>query len=539
MTRPPLRGTFRNDLRARAAYSEGAGIYRVVPQAVAVPVDSLDLAGFLAWASATKTALVIRGAGSAVTGSSVGEGVVVDLTALQPRILQVQPATNTAITSANVTLAGLEEAARPYGLRLPPDPASARWATCGGGFSTDAAGARTVRYGSLRRWAIGCAGVTADGEPFRILRGRISGAVPAAFQRFVDVGNDIRTNAAAVRRQMPPTRKNTCGYALAAWLEREDLTPLLAGSEGTLAVITEITWQLDPVPPARLQLRIDLPSLDVLGPLVESLLSTEPSACELLDRTFLEVARRDPSLTVPEGEAVLLLEYEGSADDGVSKRMEEAERLARRAGATALRARTSAESAVLTALRHAASPILATLPESTRSLQVVEDGCVPVARLGEYIALLRRAAASRNIPIVLFGHAGDGHVHANILPDVTLPGWEEPVASLFQEVTAGLLGLDGTPSGEHGDGRIRAGMLSLVYGDQIAQLMRRTKTAFDPHGILNPGVILPAGRTSPLSHLKVGADAAAIPQDIANALRTIERTGGYARSRLEIADGER
>lgn len=539
MSAPPLRGTYREDQRARAAYSEGAGIYRIVPRAVALPADQEDLARLIRWARDSGTALVPRGAGSAVTGSSVGEGVVVDLSALTPRQLNIDPAARRAHTSANTTLQELEIQAQAHGLRLPPDPASARWATCGGVFSTDAAGARSVRYGSIRRWAMGCGGVTADGEVFRIEVGEVSGAEPAAFARFAPVGSRIEALRAAIIARSSRTRKNTSGYALGAWLANHDLTQLLAGSEGTLAFITEITWRLDPIPPVRLALQVELGSLDQLGPVVEALLPTGPTACELLDRTFLDVARRDPSLAVPEAEAVLLVEYEGDSNEGVEQQADEAERAMAHLGARVTRARTQAEAEHLRALRHAASPILATLPESTRSLQVVEDGCVPIGRLADYIALLRRAASSRGIPIVLFGHAGDGHVHANILPDVTRPDWQDPVASLLEEVTAGLLALGGTPSGEHGDGRIRAGMLDRVYGRDVAELMRATKLAFDPDGILNPGVILPAGAADPLAQLKVGADAAAIPEDIANALRAIERTGGYGTSRLKIADGKR
>jgi FAD/FMN-containing dehydrogenase len=189
----------------------------------------------------------------------------------------------------------------------------------------------------------------------------------------------------------------------------------------------------------------------------------------------------------------------------------------------------------LWALRHAASPILAGLPEHRRSLQVVEDGCVPVERTGDYIRAVRQAAASRGIAAVMFGHAGDGHVHVNLLPEVQRPGWEAAVADLLEEVTSALVRLGGTPSGEHGDGRLRAGLLGRIYGEEVVALFRRLKQLFDPLGILAPGVILPAGEPA-IGRLKVGADAAPLPDDIARALREIERGGGYGRSRLELAD---
>src|SRR5207245_1356279 len=146
----------------------------------------------------------------------------------------------------------------------------------------------------------------------------------------------------------------------------------------------------------------------------------------------------------------------------------------------------------LWSVRKLASPALARLPPSRRSLQVVEDGCVPLEHLGKYIAGVRAAAERWCVPVALFGHAGDGHVHVNALPDTTVPGWEEALAGLFAAVTELLVKLEGTPSGEHGDGRLRAGLLERFYGADVVALFRDVKRAYDPRAILNPGVILPS-----------------------------------------------
>jgi hypothetical protein len=142
--------------------------------------------------------------------------------------------------------------------------------------------------------------------------------------------------------------------------------------------------------------------------------------------------------------------------------------------------------------------------------------------------------------VVIFGHAGDGHVHVNLLPEIGRPGWEDSVASLLEAVTDALVRLGGTPSGEHGDGRLRAGLLARIYGEEVVGLFARVKRAFDPLGILNPGVILPAAdgaAVRPIRRLKVGEHAVALPDDIARGLRRIEQRGGYAQPRLELADG--
>ena len=276
-----------------------------------------------------------------------------------------------------------------------------------------------------------------------------------------------------------------------------------------------------------------LRSLDALGDAVASLLVHEPSAVELLDRTFLElVGEAGP-------EAVLLVEME--RDDPAAAR-EAVERAADGGGAVGGErgpGLTQAAAERLWALRHAASPILAGLPETRRSLQVIEDGCVPVARMGEYIRAVREAAAARGLAVVIFGHAGDGHVHVNLLPEIGAGGvggrrWP----SLLEAVTDTLVRLGGTPSGEHGDGRLRAGLLARVYGDEVVALFARVKRAFDPLGILNPGVILPVRRAGRSAGSRSARSAVALPgRHRARASGASSSAADTPSSRLELADG--
>jgi len=532
---PPIRGVYRTDLRARAAYAEGAGIYRILPEAVCVPADRQDVVSLVRWASAHRAPLVPRGAGSAMGGGNVGEGVVVDLTGLERR-LEILPAERIARTSANITLAELNAAADPHELRVPPDPSSGRWATMGGLVSTNAAGARSVRYGSVRRWVRAVELVTPGGEVLVLRRGGGSGDGSTARRFEAELAPALREAAPLIAARFPRTRKNSSGYALDAWLASGDLLDLIVGAEGTLGLVVEVEWALDPTPAHRAALRVELRSLDDLVKAVAALHGAEPSAIELLDRTFLElVSRTVEGEGLARAEAILLVELERSNAGDLARAVDAAAEAVRPIAASVETALSPTSAARLWALRHAASPILARLPEHRRSLQVVEDGCVPVERTGDYIRAVRQAAASRGIAAVIFGHAGDGHVHVNLLPEVGRPGWEAAVADLLEEVTSALVRLGGTPAGEHGDGRLRAGLLGRIYGEEVVALFRRLKQLFDPLGILAPGVILPAGEPA-ISRLKVGADAAALPDDIARALREIERGGGYARSRLELAD---
>jgi FAD/FMN-containing dehydrogenase len=148
---------------------------------------------------------------------------------------------------------------------------------------------------------------------------------------------------------------------------------------------------------------------------------------------------------------------------------------------------------------------------------------------------LREAARARQVPVALFGHAGDGHVHVNAQPDVTATGWRDRVRALFDDVTALLARLGGTPSGEHGDGRLRAGVLHRFVGADGLAAFRAVKDALDPVAIFNPGVIIPAPDWDPLADLKVGADAAPIPHDIAARLRAVERSAGWAVPKTELS----
>jgi FAD/FMN-containing dehydrogenase len=464
-------------------------------------------------------------------GHNVGAGVVVDLSH-GFRELSVDPRCRLARAGASVTWAELDAAARPYGLCLPPDPSSGAFATCGGMVSTNAAGPRSVRYGSVRRWVEAIEVVGADGEPRTIRRGGRKGPW------------HLTPDTRHLASQFPKTRKNSSGYALDAFAASGDELDLWIGSEGTLGIVTAVEWRLDPIPPDRAGAALGFGDLAALTEAIPFLLSLNPSAVELLDATLLDLIGRkgvagthppSPLPLPPNLACLLLVEFEretaaaarGVVGDAVRGLKEHA-----------LHVATAVDRAGLEDLwrvRRLASPALARLPHTTRSLQVVEDGCVPTERLGEYVAGLRARAAEHGVPVAIFGHAGDGHVHVNALPDVTRPGWREAVGALYDDVTGLLLSLGGTPSGEHGDGRLRAGVLERFFGARVTALFRDLKRAYDRRSIFNPGVIIPAAGWTPLADLKVGPDAAPIPDDIAQGLREIERRADWGIPKARLA----
>jgi len=262
------------------------------------------------WAEATGTGLIPRGAGSGIPGGSIGPGVLVDLRDYVPSRLEIDPEQRTAVTGAGVSLRELNTAAARHGLRLPPDPSSGTWATLGGMVATNASGARSVRYGSVRRWVTHLELVGKEGRVMRPTR-RLGGSAARRLGGSAK-GPSARTQE-LIRTHFPKTRKNSSGYALDAWLESGDLLDLFVGAEGTLGVVTEVTWRLDPVPAFRGALQVEVLAVDRVADVIGTLVATGPSVCELLDRSFLDVVRSGTSGTdvvVPDAAAVLLLEYE-------------------------------------------------------------------------------------------------------------------------------------------------------------------------------------------------------------------------------------
>ncbi len=529
---PGFHGAFRTDEEARALYAEGAGVYRILPAAVAAPLDLDDLVSLVRWARASGQALVPRGAGSGMPGHNVGAGIVLDLRRGFREAAAVDAGSRTARAGAATTYRELNGAALAHGLRLPPDPSSGAFCTLGGMVGTNAAGAHSLRHGAMRRWVRALEFVTADGEVGRALpHGRTAareGGGTAAEQRFLrDIAPAIEASQGELEARRPKARKNASGYDLLPPDDGGWVKNLLVGSEGTLAIVTAVEVGLATLPREVATLLVALGDLADLAPALDKLDAFEPEAVELLDRTFLDFVRAAAHASVPaDTAAVLLVELEGDGRD--------AEAALHGFAARVVRADEPGAAGKLWETRHLASPILAGLPDHVRSLQIIEDGCVPRPRLGTYVAGLRRIARAHGFDVVIFGHAGDGHVHANVLADAGDPGLVARLLACLDEVTRLQIALGGTPSGEHGDGRLRAPYLPALLGERYADLARSVKRAFDPDGILNPGVKIAAGPALEAGNLKVGPAAPRVPRDVAEALRRIEKEAGYGLDRLSL-----
>lgn len=543
MKPPGFRGAFREDELARAMYSEAAGIARAMPGAVAVPVDADDVVLLVKWAAATSTPLIPRGSGSSMSGGAIGSGTVVDLSRMN-HLSRINHTEKTVWADPGVILATLDVAARRRGLRFPVDPASGSFCTLGGMVSTNAAGAHTLRYGATRAWVNALDCVFSDGERTVITRGEAPPRKIEAIRRFMRdahaelVGSDKRRPILH-----PGVRKESSGYAVHIYATKADIIDLIVGSEGTLAIIVGVQLCLSPVPAATGSLLGSFASIEDATGAATMAVEVGASACELLDRTFLAYAASsqagDEKLRerLDSAAAILLAEVEGESSAIAAKKADDLAAAFRASGATHVDvALTPDAERELWELRHAASPILAAM-ERVTSMQFIEDGAVPLSRLPDYVKGVRQALAAREVSGVIFGHAGDAHVHVNPLVDVRQPDWREKVAGLLEDVVALTARLGGTLTGEHGDGRIRTPLLHRVWHKDALRAFSLVKKAFDPNNIFNPGVKIPLPGQSAIGDIKYDPALSPLPAAARSALDNLVAERAYNRFRLSLIEG--
>jgi FAD/FMN-containing dehydrogenase len=543
VTPPGFRGTFREDELARAVYSEAAGIARALPTAVAVPADAEDVVALVKWAAESRTTLIPRGSGSSMSGGAIGKGVIVDLSRIN-HLGKIDERARTVWVEPGVVWATLDVAARRRGLRLPVDPSSGPFCTLGGMVSTNASGAHTLKYGATRAWVNALDCVFSDGSRDVITRGETPPRRVDAVARFLrDAHGEIVSmdKRRAIRHE--GVRKESSGYAVHDYATKADLVDILVGSEGTLAIIVKIQLALSPLPPATSSVLGSFASLEDATTAAMKALEAGASACELLDSTFLTYAASAPSADATQRKfmdgaaAILLAEVEGDSTESAAAKAEELAGRFKESGAKVVDvALTPEREHDLWELRHGASPILAALDTST-SMQFIEDGAVPLEKLPDYVKGVRKALDDRQVPGVIFGHAGDAHVHVNPLVDVHEPAWREKVVGLLDDVVGLTARLGGTLTGEHGDGRLRTPLLDRVWNKDALRAFGLVKKAFDPAGIFNPGVKVPLPNQKPIDEIKYDPELPPLPAEARAALDSVVKARAYNQFRLSLIGG--
>jgi len=430
-------------------YGYDATQMEYLPDAVVHPANAAEVSAVLKLANRCGFPVFPRGAGSGFTGGALPKagGVVLVVTRMN-RILRIDTENLIAEVEPGVVTEQFQQAVEKLGLFYPPDPASLKFSTLGGNVAENAGGPRCVKYGVTRDFVMGLEVVLPTGEI-------------------------IRTGG--------ETYKAVVGY---------DMTRLLCGSEGTLGVITKIIFKLLPLPEAKKTMLTIFDSIDGAAKAVSTIIGAKiiPTTLEFMDYATLQCVEKRFNLGIPaEGRAVLLIEVDGDRDL-IEKQASRIHELIKPLGLVQFRAaKDNAESEELWRVRRLVSPSLRDINPTKYN----EDIVVPRSKVPDVIRTIEKIQQKYDIPIVNFGHAGDGNIHVNIMIDKDIPGHEEKAQCAIREVFQAALDLNGTMSGEHGVGLSKAPYIELELSPEQIKAMKGVKHALDPKNILNPGKMFP------------------------------------------------
>jgi len=449
-----VRGEVRRDRPTLEGVSGDASHLTGRPSAVVRPVDDDDIVALVRWARTESVPLVPRGAGTSLDGESVpADGaVVVDLTGWN-RVLELATDERWARVGPGIGNFALQEAVRPHGLFFPPNPGSWHRSTVGGNVATNASGPRSFRYGAARSWVRALAVVFGNGARARL-------------------------GTRSAKRSLGP-----------------DLLSLVVGSEGTLAIVTEVTVRLAPLPAVRRGLVVPVGATVGTGAIAARLAGAALeglSAVEYVDRATSRALADEGAPLGPADSAWLLLEVEGPTAAEAERRAARVVAELAASGVTAPPQPFDDADEMWTRRGESGSALDRRLGPRVR-----EDVAVPVGRTDELLAELERAAAEERVPLYVYGHLGEGSVHPNFAVDPA-----SPVAARLRERTVrAALALGGTISGEHGIGRLKRPFVEEELGPAAVGLLDAVKRWCDPDGILNPGKLYPTprggGRSAP------------------------------------------
>jgi len=420
------------------------------PDLVLLPRSTEQVSQVVQLAAAERLPLVTRGMGSGLAAASVPfqGGIVLAMTRMN-RILEIDPVNATVLVEAGVITAHLQAAVEKLGLSYPPDPSSIRHSTIGGNIACNAGGPHCLKYGVTGDYVLGLTVVLADG---RVLR---TGGKPI---------------------------KDVVGY---------DLKALFTGSEGTLGVITEALLRLIARPKFARTASVEFASLEDASRTINTILMTGivPATLELMDETAIACIEEAMHLGLPlDVEAILLVECDGSDEASVIRESEEIERICQQCGARRVKlAQDENERARLWQARRSVSPALARRSPN----KLGEDITVPRSAIPEAVRGLKAISQKYGLPIVIYGHAGDGNLHPAILFDKRDPAQWAKVGEMAAAEFTLALSLGGTLSGEHGVGALKRPYIEQALGPLSIEIQRRIKNALDSLNILNPGKVFP------------------------------------------------
>ncbi len=502
----------RFDDTSRQLYSTDASHYRIVPLGVVVPRTVADLQATVQIAAELNVPITARGAGTSLTGQSIGPGIVLDCSKYLNSVGEVDVAGRRVPVEPGVVLEHLNAKLAPHGLMFGPDVATINRATLGGMIGNNSAGARSVLFGQTVDHVRALTAILADGSmpEFRKLseveREAKEELATTEGHVYREVGKIVRGNAEEIEKRTPKIVRKVSGYNLAGLLPENakthanSLVPLLVGSEGTLAVVAGAELNLVVRPKQRGLL---VPHFDSLGAALDALaicLEFRPSAVELMDSMLIDLARNQLSLSRTMAAihgrpaALLMVEFFGETVAEVEDRVEKlAKRLTGINGMSdAVRATDPALRDPLWSLRSAAVPLLYGMPGDAKPVTFVEDCAVAPECLPEFAARFREIFHRHGTDGAFYGHASVGCLHIRPVLNLHDIGDIGRMRAIMADVTDLVLEFNGSLSGEHGDGLVRSEWNRKMFGDRMYDAFRQVKRAFDPANVFNPGKIVDA-----------------------------------------------
>lgn len=568
-------GEVRFDRYSRMLYSTDASLYQITPIGVVIPKTVDDIQATMEIAARHQVPVLPRGSGSSLAGQAVGAAIVIDCSKYLDQVLAIDAEARTVTAQPGIVIANLNKLLSKHKLMVGPDPASAERASLGGSIGNNATGSHSILYGMMADNVVGVKAFLADAsqayfgpvEPAALaakarsasLEGHIYQTVPQIVQRVLpDIisrwpkhwrrasGYNLDRLAAAL---LPPEQRNqlslgtrfrpeVCNPAL---IDHFNLAQLLTGSEGTLAVMTELTVKLVPTPARTGLAVIHFDDVIAACAAVPDILEMEPSAAELMDRQMIVLARAQPEwarkLHFVEGDpaGVMLTEFYGADEAELVSQIERLENHLRRRGykGTIVRVLAPAKVNDVWAVRKAGLNILMSRRGDLKPVPGIEDVSVPQERLAEYISeLLKFCMEEQQIPEVgVYAHASAGCLHVRPLLNMKKQHDVELLQIMGDFATDLCIKYSGAMSGEHGDGLARSAFNPRLFGSTLYSALQEVKAAFDPHNLLNPGKIVDA--PAPTTHLRMGPNYQTI------SLETVfdwGADGGYAPA-IEMCNG--
>ena len=527
-------GDIRLDAASRTLYSTDASMYQVEPLGVAIPKTQDDLQAAVELAAKYKVPILPRGAGSSLGGQAIGHALILDFSRWLDSVIRIDPDSRTAQVESGVVLADLNSAASKHGLTFGPDPASAERATMGGVIGNNATGAHSILYGMTADHLLEADVILADGSlatwgnynkdelgRMKDEKGIQGGIVRAAL--------NIKDNLSdSIKRNFPNTWRNSAGYRLNYLLPFSaskpsrwqgaypnihpssfSLHPLLAGSEGTLAVMRRATVRLVPKPKHTVLGVLAYQSIAEACDDVPRLLEFQPSAIELIPQMILRLARSVPAYARQMGwvmgdasaglnampAAVLVVEFSGDQPQVLRDTVH-------RIGDMLTTAESKEDQARIWNIRKAGLGILDSRPQAARPAAFIEDCAIPVENLGGFVREVERIMAEHGTEGGIYAHASAGCLHIRPVLNLQTGTGVRALRSIGEQVFALTMKLGGSMSSEHGDGIVAGEYIERTYGREVTEAMRLLKRAADPDNLLNPGKLFDAPPMD--THLRFG-----------------------------------